>query len=107
MEAFHTLRNDERHVRTLLKSNCLVGHGLTYSWWKMHRSLIARAVHKSGSILDIGCANGFLLRCLMEWSSHALVPYGFDAVHASIAIMTILAKRITGLRLMPGRSRHR
>ena len=34
--------------------------------------------HEGGSVLDVGCGNGFLLRSLQEWCSVELVPYGFD-----------------------------
>lgn len=43
-----------------------------YTDWEEGRRLIANAINNDGSILDIGCANGFLLRCLREWSSHKL-----------------------------------
>jgi SAM-dependent methyltransferase len=46
--------------------------------WCHSRRFIASAIDKGGSILDIGCANGFLLRSFQEWSGHALTPYGLD-----------------------------
>ena len=32
-----------------------------------------------GTILDYGCANGYIVRCLKEWSPHAITPFGVDA----------------------------
>ena len=29
-------------------------------------------------MLDVGCANGFLLRCFLEWSDYEITPYGID-----------------------------
>ncbi|MEW5895026.1 MAG: radical SAM protein [Candidatus Omnitrophota bacterium] len=52
--------------------------GSSYDDWKAARSFIARAINRDGTILDIGCANGFLLKCLMHWSRFRLIPYGFD-----------------------------
>lgn len=46
--------------------------------WRASRHFIIEAIDDSGSILDYGCANGYLLRSLMEWSSHNLTPYGVD-----------------------------
>jgi SAM-dependent methyltransferase len=42
------------------------------------RRFIASAINKDGTILDIGCANGFLLRSFQEWSGHVLTPFGVD-----------------------------
>jgi SAM-dependent methyltransferase len=50
----------------------------SYSNWMQRRDFIAKAINKDGTILDVGCANGFLIRCLQEWSNHKLVPYGID-----------------------------
>lgn len=46
--------------------------------WQESRSFNSEAIHRPGTILDYGCANGFLLRSLMEWSPHALTPFGVD-----------------------------
>lgn len=48
------------------------------SAWKDSRQFIATAITRPGSVLDYGCANGFLLRSLLEWTPHVLVPYGID-----------------------------
>lgn len=52
--------------------------GSTLSDWEGQRRLIAKAIHHPGTLLDVGCANGLLLRCLLDWSPHPLVPYGID-----------------------------
>jgi SAM-dependent methyltransferase len=49
--------------------------------WIKCRKPVAQCVDKSGSFLDIGCANGYLLECLMRWVSEqgpTIVPYGLD-----------------------------
>jgi SAM-dependent methyltransferase len=53
--------------------------GPSFDTWKQARSFIASEIHRPGTLLDIGCGNGFLLRCLAEWSNHELTPFGFDA----------------------------
>ncbi len=50
----------------------------SFEYWELGRKFIGKAINQSGTILDIGCGNGFLLRCLQEWQSHELIPYGID-----------------------------
>jgi SAM-dependent methyltransferase len=49
--------------------------------WEGKRRVIADCVAEPGSFLDIGCANGYLLECLMRWVGEReieIVPYGLD-----------------------------
>jgi SAM-dependent methyltransferase len=46
--------------------------------WDYSRSHIAHAIDRSGSFLDVGCANGYMLECLPRWTSHALDRFGLD-----------------------------
>lgn len=62
-------------VEELLRGSC---YGSSYADWESARSFICRALAGPGSILDIGCANGFLLHCLMRWSGLRIDPYGID-----------------------------
>lgn len=52
--------------------------GSTYEQWQVNRQFIANLIPGSGSILDIGCGNGFFLKSLQEWSGKKLEPYGID-----------------------------
>ena len=72
-----SLATDRRLLRFALNGSCV--DGPSFETWKRARSFIASAIHRPGSLLDIGCANGFLLRCLTEWSTHELTPFGIDA----------------------------
>ena len=57
------------------------GHSGDQEHWIQARSLIADGVDRDGAFLDIGCANGFLLECLVGWISakrHCIEPYGLD-----------------------------
>lgn len=49
--------------------------------WAYKRSLIADAVDRSGSFLDVGCASGYLMETLTLWCGdrgHIIEPYGLD-----------------------------
>ena len=49
--------------------------------WKAERSPLLQAIEADGEFIDIGCANGYLLECLVAWGNEAgirLVPYGLD-----------------------------
>jgi SAM-dependent methyltransferase len=49
--------------------------------WTKCRKPIADCVEESGSFLDIGCANGYLLECILKWTGERglnIVPYGID-----------------------------
>ena len=53
----------------------------TFADWETLRRPIADCVDRSGSFLDIGCANGYLLECLLLWVSErgpVIDPYGLD-----------------------------
>ena len=53
----------------------------TYEQWAAHRKPVAAAVSSSGTFLDIGCANGYLLECILHWMEergHTIVPFGLD-----------------------------
>lgn len=49
--------------------------------WRAERSPILDAIESDGDLLDVGCANGYLLKCLMEWGKErdiGIVPHGLD-----------------------------
>ena len=49
--------------------------------WRKERGVILEAVDGDGDFLDIGCANGYLLECLVGWAEERgilLTPYGVD-----------------------------
>jgi SAM-dependent methyltransferase len=49
--------------------------------WRKERELVLDAVDNDGDFLDVGCANGYLLQCLVKWArikGIILTPYGVD-----------------------------
>jgi len=66
--------------------------------WTRLRKPVADLVDRSGSFLDIGCANGFLLECLLHWTSAKgleLSPYGLDL---SEPLVELARKRLPTFR---------
>lgn len=57
--------------------------------WRAEREIILEAVSHDGTFLDIGCANGFLLECLVKWAKTRnveLVPFGLDCGEELVAL---------------------
>lgn len=46
--------------------------------WEYARSLVADAIDRDGSFLDVGCANGYLMECLPRWTSFKVEPFGLE-----------------------------
>lgn len=72
---FQKLIQSPAKLKDLLISCSFPG---TFEAWEKRKSFIAEATHKNGTFLDIGCGNGFLLRCLQEWSEQQITPFGID-----------------------------
>jgi len=57
--------------------------------WTRLRKPIADCVEEPGTFLDIGCANGYLLECVMKWTAEraiSIVPYGLDLSEKLVAL---------------------
>ncbi len=49
--------------------------------WRQEREPILAAVADDGDLLDVGCANGHLLACLVDWAAErgiTITPHGLD-----------------------------
>ena len=49
--------------------------------WVKCRKPIADCIEESGTFLDIGCANGYLLECILKWTEERnlnIIPFGLD-----------------------------
>lgn len=62
--------------------------------WEVLRRPIADCLLTSGTFLDIGCANGYLLECLLRWAEErgfVIIPYGLDF---SAQLLALAQKRL-------------
>jgi SAM-dependent methyltransferase len=62
--------------------------------WEGKRRLIADCVDRPGTFLDIGCANGYLLECMLRWVVERGIevePYGLDL---SEKLVTLARQRL-------------
>lgn len=73
---FTKLLNDKEKTAQLLTGSSFINE--PFQKWEEQRYFISTAIDKSGTCLDVGCGNGFLTKCLVEWSGHKLIPYGID-----------------------------
>jgi len=57
------------------------GKGGDVAAWEYARRLVCDAIHRDGTFLDIGCANGLLMEDVQRWAAvdgHAIEPHGVD-----------------------------
>lgn len=58
------------------------GFGGDAARWVAGRGPVAVAIDQPGTFLDIGCASGHLLECLVEWAQYPIEPHGLDLAPA-------------------------
>ena len=77
-----------------------------YERWVACRRPIAECVVSDGTFLDIGCANGYLLECLMRWASDRLIavdPWGLDISEKLVELAKQRLPAYEGLGDRPGK----
>jgi SAM-dependent methyltransferase len=84
-------------LKALLESKYLAGtnarqqsgFGRDAQDWERYRRPIVDAIHRDGTFLDIGCANGLLMESVAQWAreqGYAIQPYGLDLSDALAAL---------------------
>lgn len=56
--------------------------------WRRARRVIAEAIHRDGTFLDVGCANGLLMESIVAWArekGRQVEPYGLELCEAIAA----------------------
>lgn len=76
-QSYDELIVDQDKARDLIAGSYVTADHPIQAWEK-GRKFIASTLTYNGTILDIGCANGFFLKSLQTWSRYSLVPYGID-----------------------------
>src|SRR5262245_32930154 len=64
-------------------------HPRTYARWAAVRRPVADAVDRAGTFLDVRCANGFLLECVLRWTAERglrIEPSGLDLSERLVAL---------------------
>jgi SAM-dependent methyltransferase len=64
----------------------------TYERWEAVRRPVADAMDRDGTFLDVGCANGFLLECVLRWTGEQglrIDPFGLDLSEKLVALARI------------------
>jgi len=62
--------------------------------WERARRVIAEVIHRDGSFLDVGCANGLLIESVVEWTrarNFKTEPFGLDL---SARLLSVARKRL-------------
>lgn len=57
------------------------GFGRDEREWERYRRVVTAPIHKDGTFLDVGCANGLLMESVVRWAAengHSMEPYGVD-----------------------------
>lgn len=66
-----------------------IGRKRTAEQWIAQRRCTAECLERSGSFLDVGCANGYLLECVLQWTRERnleIIPYGLDFSEGLVAL---------------------
>jgi len=56
--------------------------------------MVLEALHKDGTFLDVGCANGYLIECLQKWVEGSGLNVEFHGVDISEELVDLAQKRL-------------
>jgi 2-polyprenyl-3-methyl-5-hydroxy-6-metoxy-1,4-benzoquinol methylase len=72
------------------------GHSGTAGDWNDSRGIVAEAIDRAGTFLDVGCANGLLMESVAGWGAargFEIEPYGLDIAPTLVALARRLIPR--------------
>jgi len=70
------------------------GHGGDEARWRYSRGMVIEAIHKSGTFLDVGCANGYLMESLHKWLGSSGLKVDFYGLDISEGLAELAKKRL-------------
>lgn len=62
--------------------------------WRQARSLVLDAVAGDGSLLDVGCANGHLMECLVAWGRERGLSLAVSGLELNPALADLARRRL-------------
>lgn len=75
------------------------GHGGDADRWRYTRvHMIIEALHKDGTFIDVGCANGHLIECLHNWVQGTGMEIEFYGLDFSEKIVKFARKRLPAFK---------
>lgn len=69
------------------------GHGGDEAQYRYTRMLVLEAIHHSGTFLDVGCANGYLMKSLDSWLSGTGIQIEFYGLDFSEGLLELAKRR--------------
>jgi SAM-dependent methyltransferase len=70
------------------------GHGGDEERFRYSQGMILEALNRSGSFIDIGCANGYLAEKLSQWTQNLEIRIDFHGLDFSHELLELAARRI-------------
>jgi len=70
------------------------GHGGDEAAYRYTRMMVLEAIHKSGTFLDVGCANGYLMESLHRWLAGSGLAVEFYGLDISAGLLALAKERL-------------
>ncbi len=70
------------------------GHGGDEERYRYSQGMILEALNRSGAFLDVGCANGYLMEKLSQWTRNLEIRIDFHGLDFSQELLELAAERI-------------
>ncbi len=70
------------------------GHGGDEAAYRYTRAMVLEAIHRSGTFLDVGCANGYLMEKLHDWLAGTGLSVEFYGLDISEGLLALAKKRL-------------